>query len=498
MDKRAFNKFEKFLKEYNYTIIDGKIVDEDGDCVKMKTTALAYGVSENSLSEIVKEYVDMTKPKERNNTFDETFFKDFFVQMMQHKNYNFDVQTLDFQKTIMIGNEKEYVNLDHTELNKNIENMVDLAKLNEGLKLSPRTLLNYKDVFCFDMYNEKMQNLFSDIAYVAGNDSFADNYLTRLHKHMKIKEDVEIFITLMKHFIWQIKRRMLEKTTHNDIMICLYGAQGVGKSFLCNAIFGELFGNFYNASISFDNLLDERWTRSLSNQFVMNIEEMDAGGNKFNDGNLATLKKYLTGKDATYRPMGTNEIKTIPIKSSFISTANYHIYKVISDETGMRRFFEFNMDYNKTDRMDYNETEWFKSNSKQLFNSIDEKIQYGFWNVNSEVGKKISEIQKTYINNSAFKFLSTTYELDKNMKLSDGLKITELYMAYESDCISQGIDKKWIKNKENFKQSILEVFDNNQLIGKAPGGIVIYKLFKKASKDDTKPTLTKSKWEGVE
>jgi hypothetical protein len=409
--------------------------------------------------------------------------------MMQHKKYEFDVETLDFKKTLTVGGQNKLLFIDQTELDQNIENMVNCARINSDFKITAKTLLTYKETFCYDYYNDKMTEMFEAIAYKS-DDSFADEYFTRLHKHMKIAEDLDIFLTLMKHFVWQIKRRILEISTHNDIMICLYGAQGVGKSFLCSAIFGEVLGRFYNPTISFNNLLDERWTRALFTQFLMNIEEMDAGGNKFTDSNLATLKKYLTGKEATYRPMKTNEQKVIPIKASFISTSNFHIYKVISDESGMRRFFEFNMGLEKSERMDYEETTWFKDNSHRMFSSINENIEYGYWKVDSEVGEKITEIQKSYINNSAFKFLTSKFVLDESMKLEDGCTLSELYASYDSYCVENGIDKRWIKQKENFKQTIIEVFGNSpRLVGMRHGGVGAYRL-KPIGKVDTTPTVT--------
>ena len=40
----------------------------------------------------------------------------------------------------------------------------------------------------------------------------------------------------------------------------------------------------------FQNPLDERWTRALNTQFLMNIEELDAGGDRINGQTMATLK----------------------------------------------------------------------------------------------------------------------------------------------------------------------------------------------------------------
>lgn len=468
------------MDEQSWEFDGTNFIDEDKDVVKEKLVATVFGTTINNMKVLIMEYAEIVKPKVKRAVYDDSYFKTVLNDMMSNKGYELDIASMGFKKTIVDTKGNEHIMIvDETELQTQITNMANLYRINTGEKVTSKELLGYKDSVMFDIVDKKLSHLLGEIGY--NNLSTADEYFERLHKLFAIAQDLDIFQVLMKHFVWQIKRRISEKSTYNDIMIALFGNQGIGKSFVIGAIFGELLGGFYNASISINNLLDDRWTRALSTQFLMNIEELDAGGDRISGQSMATLKKYLTGKEATYRPMNTNNTKTIPIKASFISTANFHLCKVLNDETGMRRFFEFVSEVPKDKRVDHKEVKWLSDNALEMFQSIDENRTKGYWDMDSEIGHRITAIQKTYITNSAYVFISENYEVDENMLAKDGLRISELYSAYEIDCECKSIDKKFRVGMEGFKTNLSNVFDENKIIKTLAGGNKFYCLKQKDS-----------------
>lgn len=483
MDKRTITKIEKTLADNDWSFDGTNIVDSDNDVVKVKIVAKMYGTTEQSMGALLMEYAEEKKPKQKSSDFDDTFFKEVLNSVLIHKGYELDIATMGFKKVIIGAGGKSYsISVDEDELRTQITNSINVFKMNKDIKFSTKDVLVYKDAISLDMLDKKLAFLLSEISYNGSNIS--DIFFTRMHKAFQITQDLDIFITLMKHFVWQIKRRITEQSTYNDIMISIFGNQGIGKSYLINAIFGKLLGGFYNASISISNLLDERWTRALNTQFLMNIEELDAGGDRINGQTMATLKKYLTGKEATYRPMGTNTTKTVAIKTSFISTANYHIYKVLSDETGMRRFFEFTSGINRDQRISEEDSKWLEDNALDMFCSIDENKSKGYWDTNNEIGLKITAIQRTYVNDSASRFLESTYKLAKNMKAKDGLKLSDIYTEYLSFCEHENIETQFRKKINNFAERIEHVFGLD-ITKTLPGKNKSFLLVKKDKEDLT-------------
>lgn len=486
MDKRTLQKIEKMMSEEQWAFENGCMYDNENDLVKTKLVASLYGTSPSDMENILNDYAKHLQPKQKSMTFDDSYFKGLLNEMMENKGYELEIASMDFKKVLIdTTGTKHLLKVDEIELQTNIINMTNLIRINTGAKITAKDLLTYKDAIMFDQVDKKLQVLLGAVSYNGSNS--ADNFFTRLHNTLKINEDLDIFQTMMKHFVWQIKRRTAELSTYNDIMIAIFGAQGIGKSYLINAIFGDIFGGFYNASISLDNLLDDRWTRALSTQFLMNIEELDSKGDKLNGQSMGTLKKYLTGTEATYRPMGTNTPKTVKIKSSFISTANLHLSTILSDETGMRRFIEFNSLIPSNTRVNYTEVKWLRDNSLSMFQSIDESKPQGYWDTTNEVGLKVTEIQKSYITNTAYKFLRENFMVDLNIKAKDGLQIMDLYDMYKDHFRSHNSDTKYLVKIDNFKSALERVFDLTEITKKTSGGNKHYLI--KPKTNDLKPSF---------
>ena len=409
----------------------------------------------------------------KDKMFDNSQIIDSLNDILSHEELHLDMATMQYRRRI--GNSEDFETIEPSNLNNIISANASARALNsEKYPISEKMLLSQIEYNKIKTRQSNLDSIVTNSKYNS-DERFSDEYFGRMHKTAKITQDKDIFISLMKHFLWQVKRRILERKTYNDIMICFYGKQGVGKSFLMNAIFGNILDSFYNASISLDNLMDERWTRALNTQYLMNIEEMDAGklGN-ISGKHLALIKKVITGSEATYRPMGTNTTEVIKIKASFISNANFHFYDIINDESGMRRFFEFRVGIEEGKRLDYAEVAWLKENAAKMYSSINENLERGYWDTNSTVGIKIDNIQKSYIKKPAhIEFFENRCKFVDDMNYKNCISHNEIYSEYVRYSRDIGLKEAYIIQNNRFKSKIEDFWQD---VIKTHGHVNKYKL----------------------
>lgn len=160
--------------------------------------------------------------------------------------------------------------------------------------------------------------------------------LDELRKWLKATtgRDDSVDLAVMLHFMWQVKRLNTGKPVAWDIMPILVGKQGDGKStaieLLC-AIWQELLVN-----INAQTLVDERSTEVLGDYAIGFWGEM-SGGSK---AEVQALKNTLTSKRKSYRELGGHHHNSVVRRMAFIGDSNNPVKDVIADPTGMRRFYE--------------------------------------------------------------------------------------------------------------------------------------------------------------
>lgn len=182
-----------------------------------------------------------------------------------------------------------------------------------------------------------------------------------------IFEDTNISFELSKcvlqEFIYQVKRRLFGLPVSHHLMPVIYGGQGSGKSEFTNRLVGVL-GNLYAVS-NFAEIADNR-NASLFQNFVIVMDEMG----KADRSDIETVKSAITRDKFTYRPMGSNQDRTLIQNSIFIGSSNKTLAEIIKDPTGNRRFVQLDM------KVGSGQAEWDFVNSTDflaLWSSIDHK-----------------------------------------------------------------------------------------------------------------------------
>lgn len=233
---------------------------------------------------------------------------------------------------------------------------------------------------------------------------------------------------------------MINKEVVWHIWINLYGSTGLGKSYMIKKICEPL--KDFTSTTTIGKLFDDtREIKRLTEQYILNFDELAVNSEGQFEGGLSAdqkslLKSMLTGEYLDTRVYGTQQQSRRRITFSCISSANEHLYDVIFDETSMRRFFDFNCTGEKPEN--YDEINKWLDNSIWFWKSIDENKIGGYWDLHSNLGKEIENIQKSY-----YPSKTTVNYWIVNNHISNGDKTpSEIYPEYNSWCKECGYKPK--------------------------------------------------------
>lgn len=247
-------------------------------------------------------------------------------------------------------------------------------------------------------------------------------------------------VAVLKHFLWQVKRKMFNKEVKDHMMIILNGPQDKGKSTAIRKLLESL--NDLQCESNLDTVTDTRSALSLSKFLVFFFDELQ----KIEKTDINALKGIITSKTVSYRPMGTNEIVPVNNKSTFIATINGYMDEKIVDSTGMRRFYQL------TFRDNVDSTIWEQINNFnyiELWNSIDENQDNTFVR---EFKEEITELQKTYIINEPIQeFIEETELTPINNELHE-ISLDDVYGSWSNWCNKNGMkvnSKPWFSKQMN-------------------------------------------------
>lgn len=294
--------------------------------------------------------------------------------------------------------------------------------------------------------------------------------LSELYQALDVEESFDIFKTLMMHWVWLVKRKLIGLPVKWHLWINFNGATGIGKSEtirrLCS-VFETLYDQT-NVAKLFD---DTREVRRFTTKYIINFDEIAINCNSLvDDGSLSADKKNLLKAMLTMDYMNTRifcsqEMRRSRVTFTCISSANDHLYDVIYDETSMRRFFEFNCNASTANLKSIHKrlNEKVFPNALALWKCVDENLEDGYWDPQSEIGKRIDAIQKSYyptkttVNN----WMNDAHITVTNKK--NDMPLTKGYPLYVKWCEDSGYTKR--KNRLSFIDEIKRRFRHlgNQL-----------------------------------
>lgn len=176
----------------------------------------------------------------------------------------------------------------------------------------------------------------------------------------------ELELAVMKHVLWQIKRKAQERPVVHHLCPIFFGKQGGGKTTAIRKLLGPV--EDFVLEFDPDEVTDPRNAQSLNDNLICFFDEM-ANMAKVE---MESIKKLITTEYLTYRPMYTNTIHKVRQNCTFIGGSNKSMTEIIYDPTGMRRFYEFacldKSNFDAVNSVDY----------KELWTSIDGDLERGY------------------------------------------------------------------------------------------------------------------------
>lgn len=157
-------------------------------------------------------------------------------------------------------------------------------------------------------------------------------------------------ISVMQHFIWQVKRKLNGLPVDHHLMPVLYGKTGGGKSVAIHKMLQPISG----VSICRDMTVfsDSFGKRQFARNYIMFFDELA----KSTSVDINALKNIITSPVIEWRVMRSEGVFSSSQNCTFIACSNDPVAERIVDPTSARRFWQVNC----ADRLDW-----------ELINSID-------------------------------------------------------------------------------------------------------------------------------
>ena len=227
-------------------------------------------------------------------------------------------------------------------------------------------------------------------------------------------------IAAFKHLLWSVKRGLWDLEVSRPLFFSLHCAQqAVGKTeFLKRLCTG--FEWVYSGNGALRSLLDENNTKSMLRDYLLiDFQELslgslrDAKTGSIDDSVIAKLKAAITSTTIGGRIMYDSGNGIEAKRAVFTSSTNKHVWEVISDTTGMRRYWEFDMHVPPLkERQEAGTTEFYLAANEffdsiaEIYQGIDENNEKGFYGPHAPEWREMTEIQMSYIrSNQLLRFI---------------------------------------------------------------------------------------------
>lgn len=173
------------------------------------------------------------------------------------------------------------------------------------------------------------------IKQIAYDESLDDAAIVAFIHEVTGKKNNPTDVAVMKHFIWQIKRKLLRLKVGHHMMPIFFGKTNAGKTEAIKRFLSPIY-ELYKSPQDMTVIKDERSSRIMYDCYCIFFDEMARAGAI----DVNRLKNTITSEDVSYRPMATNNVTTLVNNSTFIGATNSTLIETIYDPTSMRRFWQ--------------------------------------------------------------------------------------------------------------------------------------------------------------
>lgn len=245
------------------------------------------------------------------------------------------------------------------------------------------------------------------------------------------KADV-LTTSVMRHFVWQVRRKIYGLPVEHHMMPILYGKSGGGKSQAVLKLLHPLDSLCLNMDLSIFS--DQFRTRLFNKAYIMFFDEMA----KSERADIDRLKNIITSPTVDFRGMHSENLESAPQNCTFIGCSNDTVYDKIYDPTSARRYWQIDCS-DKLDWMSINSIDYFA-----LWKSIDENSACP---IASHL-LQISQVQdKTIRNKDLIEDWVNAILTPGNNDPRTNPTSLELYESFKQHCVFQKINNVPTFNK---------------------------------------------------
>lgn len=312
------------------------------------------------------------------------------------------------------------------EMTTSLTKMLYKAQQTRTVEYAP-IILNDIDRVLEKARRDSSKSILQQIKYTGEN-----NALEQLLEAYEV-ENSHHAATIIRQFIWQIKRAMMGLESRYQVFPVLCGIHhGTGKTTMIKKLMSPLGG--FVIDYNLHKIKEERVIAVTSNRYYALVFDEMSGASK---ADISELKHWVTSERLTYRKMGLNIDESLEKKASGIGSANDRLSTLITDSTGNRRFVEIHIMVDKRPKL-VELPEWNIDGSKwlEIWKSVDEENKLGYFrpDENTEIAKYVQgQINETI----ELLWLKETYCFDYNMQPNGKivtLKQADVYEDYVRYC----------------------------------------------------------------
>lgn len=288
-----------------------------------------------------------------------------------------------------------------------------------------------------------------------------DVLLEKTLKMMMADGDMKVNVTVFKHWLWCLKRHIYGREVKLELWLALFGGQNIGKNYFVDNVLGvPLKGHIVDTEL---NAIADigREIGKFQNRFLINFDELAKGGGQSDDSGdtlgpaaMAQLKAVLTRKKLTVRQLGSQNQMVIKKSFACMSTANVHIYDVIDDPTGMRRFFEIKLNHPDNTWFNRKDITTLMKYCEHFYTGINEDLEEGYLLPGTPEFEAVKEIQASYKSRSSIDYWMDEGEYDitdEKREDDEFVSLTDLHSSYKAYCKEAGNHPF---NRTNFTKSL--------------------------------------------
>ena len=245
----------------------------------------------NELNSWITDQINKAKSNTQETSVESFVMNYLSTNKGKHWNWNESMTEIEYSY-------KEYGPTSPADLDQ-LLNVIKAENIKFGSPFKDGDIKTTLTVIQFMAQQRSIQELISKIKYDASKLEFQSEFLHALYDYLKPKESYEIFSTLLKHWAWQVKRKLNNRSVINHIWLNFYGATGLGKTQLINRLCNAMSDFISTCSISklFD---DTKEIKRLTEKYVLNFDELGINSTdgiyegKLTSDQLAILKSIIT------------------------------------------------------------------------------------------------------------------------------------------------------------------------------------------------------------